>query len=494
MTITTYLNIQGHVMRHEEGAAYKLEVIFNPEAAEEGTNTEWNDIGRRIRTSRGKMCHSVIPRGFLDKETMDDTFAVMLLYGISETRKQHSRPVMIGFALLEYDPDEPKEIYLNALCGNADIRNPPQGRRLSPGRILMVQLEWLARSMKFNVIKLSALSYVINYYRKLGFRHVHACKNAKNGLARKSKSNEVIEKDKDVVASARRFAKNKFVSEDDVEDAFLLEMARSLEMIGTSKEKLDNVARELTREYQQRDILFRVEDGKIVPYKKSNGKLDKQLQKRIQRANTSAYEFLSLLRRKGFAVECEDENRGRRGDLERDSDGDYGMGCSGDGYTMRKCLNRYAPPPMVSDPGPDKYSPNIKYNMSGGSKYRRTSKKVKRSKRRGTKKMPWAGWGKIAPKGKQRKTMRKNCGKKCFLGPKESFPVCAKGTCKVSKKGLWAAYIRAKQWGKKPSSYKGRGHPRHRRSVYKRVANKATGMLRRRGARVTGRTTKRRRR
>ena len=483
MVLTTYLNIQGHIMRHEEGATYKLDVYFNPEASSgDVTDTEWKDLGRMIRTSRGKLCHSVIPRGFLDEETMEDTFAIMMLYGMTKSRTQGFRPVLIGFALLEYDSDEPKEIYLNALCGNADIRNPPEGRRLSPGKILMVQLEWLARSMKFHTIKLSALSYVINYYRKLGFRHVKNCKNAKNGLARKNKSNEVIEKDKDVLSAARKFAQHKFKSEDDVEDAFLIEMARHFKSLGTDEEQLDDVARQLTKEYQQRGILFRVENGIIVPRKRDNSRLDKSIEKRMKRSNTGTYDFLSLLRKKGFAVECEDENRGIRGDLEKDSDGDYGMGCSADGYTMRKCLNRFAPPPAVSNPGLDKYSPTIKYNMPGGTRKRKHSSK-KRS--RGTrKKMPWAGWAKLAPKGKARTTMKRKCGKKCFLGPKKSFPVCAKGTCKVNKKGLWAAYIRAREWGKKPSSYKGRGHPRHRRSVYKRVANKATAALRRRGVHV----------
>jgi hypothetical protein len=77
--------------------------------------------------------------------------------------------------------------------------------------------------------------------------------------------------------------------------------------------------------------------------------------------------------------------------------------------------------------------------------------------------------------------MKKNCGKKCFLGPKTSFPICAKGTCRVSDKGLWAAYIRAKEWGKPRSSYKGRGSPRHRRGVYTKASRDAKRMLEKRG-------------
>jgi|TARA_B110000093_G_scaffold138376_1_gene148469 hypothetical protein len=124
---------------------------------------------------------------------------------------------------------------------------------------------------------------------------------------------------------------------------------------------------------------------------------------------------------------------------------------------------------------------------------------------------PWAGWGKLDPKGAQRTRMYKKCGKKCFLGTKTSgdkqhpnFPICAKKTCKVNKKGIWAAYIRAKQWGKPRKSYKSKGkmvtmrsktgktkrvhfkgsRPTQKRSYYTRVARKAKRMLESRGVNV----------
>jgi hypothetical protein len=90
--------------------------------------------------------------------------------------------------------------------------------------------------------------------------------------------------------------------------------------------------------------------------------------------------------------------------------------------------------------------------------------------------------------------MKRKCGKKCFLGPKKSFPVCAKGTCKVNTKGLYAAYVRARQWGKRRSSYKGRSRPTMKQGTYKRVARKAKSMLKRRGALRGGRKRKRSRR
>jgi len=62
------------------------------------------------------------------------------------------------------------------------------------------------------------------------------------------------------------------------------------------------------------------------------------------------------------------------------------------------------------------------------------------------------GWKKEQPSYKQRTQMLKKCGKKCFLGPKKSFPVCKKNTCKISKKGVYSAYIRARQYHHKSIS------------------------------------------
>jgi len=59
---------------------------------------------------------------------------------------------------------------------------------------------------------------------------------------------------------------------------------------------------------------------------------------------------------------------------------------------------------------------------------------------------PWKGWANENPSFRQRTVMFKKCGKKCFLGSKKSFPICKKNTCKVSKKGVYAAYVRARQY------------------------------------------------
>lgn len=101
--------------------------------------------------------------------------------------------------------------------------------------------------------------------------------------------------------------------------------------------------------------------------------------------------------------------------------------------------------------------------------------------------LPWSGWRSEKPSTHQRTKMSKTCKKKCFLGPGKSFPICKKNTCKVSSKGLYAAYVRAREWGSiKPSSFKGRSHPKYSRKVYTRIANKSRNMLKRRGFKGVG--------
>jgi len=70
------------------------------------------------------------------------------------------------------------------------------------------------------------------------------------------------------------------------------------------------------------------------------------------------------------------------------------------------------------------------------------------------KNIPWKGWKREQPSVHQRTLMMKRCGKKCFLGPNKSFPICKKNTCKVSMKGVYAAYVRARQYHRNKISKK----------------------------------------
>lgn len=64
------------------------------------------------------------------------------------------------------------------------------------------------------------------------------------------------------------------------------------------------------------------------------------------------------------------------------------------------------------------------------------------------------GWKNEKPNFHQRTIMKTKCGKKCFLGSKKSFPICKKNTCKISSKGVYASYMRARQFRNKGSKYR----------------------------------------
>ena len=131
---------------------------------------------------------------------------------------------------------------------------------------------------------------------------------------------------------------------------------------------------------------------------------------------------------------------------------------------------------------PKRKSPKRKSKSRRKSPKRKSKSRRKSPKRKSPKrKSPGAGWSKLAPNSAERTTMLKKCGKKCFLGPDKSFPICAKGTCKVNDKGLNAAYVRAKQWGQSPKKYKGKSKPTMSRSVYQKIARSAKSRLVRRG-------------
>ena len=92
-------------------------------------------------------------------------------------------------------------------------------------------------------------------------------------------------------------------------------------------------------------------------------------------------------------------------------------------------------------------------------------------------------WSRDAPKSiGDRSAVLSKCGRRCFLGPGKTFPICARlgsgaGTCKVDRRGVAAAYSRAREWAaitarKKRTAAGARAHRR-----YTAVARRAKAIL-----------------
>lgn len=58
------------------------------------------------------------------------------------------------------------------------------------------------------------------------------------------------------------------------------------------------------------------------------------------------------------------------------------------------------------------------------------------------------GWREASPKrGVERSAMKKKCGSKCFLSPKNNgYPICAVNTCKPDCRGIISAKVRSAQF------------------------------------------------
>jgi hypothetical protein len=81
------------------------------------------------------------------------------------------------------------------------------------------------------------------------------------------------------------------------------------------------------------------------------------------------------------------------------------------------------------------------------------------------------GWSQENPNTHQRTIMMNKCGKKCFLGPNKSFPICTKNTCKINRKGVYSAYIRAREHNTIINKSKNKSRK------YSRIASKAKHLL-----------------
>jgi hypothetical protein len=99
-------------------------------------------------------------------------------------------------------------------------------------------------------------------------------------------------------------------------------------------------------------------------------------------------------------------------------------------------------------------------------------------------------WSASAPKTVgDRSAVLSKCGRRCFLGPGKSFPICARlggaggaagaGTCKIDRHGVQAAYSRAREWAsitaRKKGSRSAAAAREHRK--YTAIAKRAKSLL-----------------
>ena len=419
----------------------------------------WKRVATSIRTSNFKMCQGGINPGFFSGDTVENASVIFLLHHISKGRSGVHKEALIGFALTTDLREERDEVsmdkgtlYIDAICTNTDVRHLPVGGLRGGGGLLMNQIEQYASEPynefdgdPYTSIKLSALPYVINYYRKLGYRHVNSCDDLTRDMGRPA-GRQYVEKNRDILRVSDQVdqMRLRFKSDKELDYALLVETAKDKEFLATGKyadeERKDYLISNLNEYFKPEDIIFRLhrDTGGIIAVGKTSGKTHPFITGLIDTDNSAILDLIDKLRIAGFAVSCDEpQARHIRHNIRKDSDGDIEFHCTDEGFTMRKCM----------------------YVDSGGRG--NIKKKHKRS----------VSWRALSPNKKERTTMKKKCGKKCFIGRGMSFPVCAKKTCKINKKGMWAAFIKATRLNTKKKSYKIKGSTR--RQKYSTIISKA---------------------
>ena len=442
----------------------------------------WKRVGRSIRTSNFKMCQGGINSGFFSGDTAENASVIFLLHHIAKVRGGVHKETLIGFSLTTDLRDSREDVtmdegtlYIDAICTNTDVRHLPVGGLRGAGRLLMDQIEQYALEPyneldgdPYTSIKLSALPYVINYYRKLGYRHVNSCDDLMLDLERPD-GQQIVEKNRDILRASDRVdqMRLRFKNDEELDYALTVELAKDKKILATGKyaeeERKDYLLGNLNEYFRPEGIIFMThrDTKKIVAVHKETNRIHPFITGLIYTDNSSILDLLNVLRREMFAAACDEpQARHIRHNIRKDSDGDVEFHCLGEGFTMRKCL--YVD---VGGLGGN----HLKKKR--GSLKTQHSKKLHRSEMLKKKRDGVIVWRNVSPNKKERTTMKKKCGKKCFLGRGRSFPICAKNTCKISKKGVWAAFIKATRLNTRNKTYKIKGIGR--RQKYSAIISKA---------------------
>jgi hypothetical protein len=164
-------------------------------------------------------------------------------------------------------------------------------------------------------MKLSALTYVINYYRSIGYKHINA---------RDEPEDSVIE------TIANKVLKKKYKSEHDVDQQMRVE--RALQLSDNNKDKLkENIKLYLTLETVPDDEAVNKYLKKIDPslsisnFKLENGK-------------EGIYDLLVKLTQLEFSANCVGTDIPVRRNWLKNIDGEFISKCIDEGFTMRKSL------------------------------------------------------------------------------------------------------------------------------------------------------------
>lgn len=431
----------------------KIVIISNPNILINGykINEYWKKYTELITNNLDEVCKSSINFG----NNFENYEIIFLLFNINRKRLRYGKDIenekLMGFMLTntKYLSNGEKSLYVDILCSNTKNYN----FLLKGGKILLNEALNTALEKKYNYLELSSLPQVLSYYRKLGFSHYDV---------KLKKENEELNKLGNLNLNLM------LNSIDEVNDIILIEKAF----------KESHIKNDLNEEALKKNLKLYLNLDSL-PDDLSLLEYISLIQPHViqNKGKFGLYDYIISLIKNKYSTDCKDLKSFEESKfLEKDEYSNYNFVCGDNGFIMRKVVSDI---PLIKCDvikGGKKIN-TYKSNKGTFKKYRKTQK---------NKNLPWSGWSDEKPKNYERKLMKEKCGSKCFLGPNSSFPICSRNTCKINSKGVYAAYVRAKQWGKSPKKYIGRSKPTYKQYIYEKVARNAKKILRNRGYKNIG--------
>ena len=256
-----------------------------------------------------------------------------------------------------------KTLYIDAICGKINELGPELDFRLEQGErpfgignVILKNVEDYARMRGFVQLKLSALTYIINYYRKIGYLHNKGCNDSED---------EDLERLGNKVLNCIFKSENASLLTYHLEKRILMEPCNE----GDNNNKKDKIAAAMLGEmgdsFYDNDVGTSEENNNIenldaiLEYLRVNTIYNNEIRQRVFFPITSEnigeickhndtnndgpiglYQLITKLGSSGYTVAFDGENivSARRQSQQVNINGDE-IDMSDEGYTMRKCLS-----------------------------------------------------------------------------------------------------------------------------------------------------------
>lgn len=320
-----------------------------------------------VKQSVKILCKGAISGQYID---LDDNEYSHLIVSFSKgsTRAKQTPTTVLGFMLLtELDKNT---IEVSLICVGNQFRSEAKEDASGLSKRLFESAYDLCKRENYNVLQLSALPYVINYYRKMGFRHILQPKcNGKDREPTKIKH------------LAEYFAQKKFKSDFDIHMRILVDKAIQLNIeLANNKKTIKDMSKLETEIEELLDMNLKNSSEKkdyMDYFKKS---------KRTYGENKIITFFEELIKH-GFSHECDSMDKIFRTRQYSDDDGDFK--CMNDGFIMTKCMNIESIKKRPKCPNGSHKSPNTGLCVAFTKKNRkrcpngsRRNKKTRRCKKK----------------------------------------------------------------------------------------------------------------